>query len=149
MNSAIVRTSDLIRQPRVHASTSSATDPVLPKPTCGLIETAPGDRGSHERTGGALIQSSFQAALAGCRHQCIRWRHPRICLARCLHDMGAPSSRLMSPDEWNRMIGRIRAKALWRHTVRLHGVRLVAAGAPVQSSFAEAALLPQHDYITK
>jgi len=31
---------ETIRQPRVHATTASTTDPVLPKPTCGLIETA-------------------------------------------------------------------------------------------------------------
>ena len=39
MNSAIVRTSDLIRQLRVHASTSSAANPVLLKPTRDRIET--------------------------------------------------------------------------------------------------------------
>ena len=37
---AIVRTSDPARQPRVHATTASTTDPVSPKPTYGLTETA-------------------------------------------------------------------------------------------------------------
>ena len=42
---------------------------------------------------------------------------PRICLARCLRDMGAHSSGVMSSDEWNRTPWRIWAKASWRHTV--------------------------------
>ncbi len=96
------------------------------------------------REGGALVWSSFPVALAGCHHQCIRWQHPRICLARCLRDMSAPSSRVMSPDEWNHTTGRIWAKASQKHTVRLHGVRLTAAGAPVPSGSAETPLLPRH-----
>ena len=48
------------------------------------------------------------------------WRHPRICQARCLRDMGAPSPWVMSSDEWNCTPGRIRAKASCKHTVRLH-----------------------------
>jgi len=40
MNRAIVRTSDPARQPRVHATTASATDLALLKPIYGLTETA-------------------------------------------------------------------------------------------------------------
>ena len=62
--------------------------------TRGNLPWSPGtgDRRSHERTGGALVGSSFQAALAGCRHPRVRhggtpgyathdvcaiWGHPR------------------------------------------------------------------------
>jgi len=48
----------------------------------------------------------------------------------------------MSSDKWNRTPERIRAKASWKQAVRLHGVRLAAAGAPVPSDFAEAAHPP-------
>jgi len=58
--------------------------------------------------------------------------------------MGAPSPRVMSPDEWNRTPGRIWAKASQKRAVRLHEVRLAAAGAPVPSGFAETPILPQH-----
>jgi len=77
-----------------------------------------GGRRSHERMGGALVGSSFPAALAGCRHQ--RIRHggtPGYATHEVCAILGAPSPRVMSSDEWNRTPGRIWAKASWKQAV--------------------------------
>ena len=91
---------------------------------CDIIETQVtchdlpgsgiGDRKSNGRTGGALIQSSFKAALVGCGHQHIRHGGTPGYATHDVCAMGAPSSLVMSFDEWNRTPGRIWTKASWR-----------------------------------
>ena len=145
MNRAIVRTSDPARQPHVHATTASAPADSDVYDTgfflrslshvieiarfywsagvrCDIIETrvtchdSPGirDRMREGRRSRMVIVSGSAGRMSTSVYTMAA---PRICLARCLRDMEAHSSRVMSPDEWNRTPWRIWAKASWRHTV--------------------------------
>ena len=103
------------------------------------------DRRSHERTGGALVWSSFQAALQDVAIHVFGMAAPPDLDMLCAMSArsGAPSPRVMSPMSGAAHQGAFgRRRRGGRRSAALGATE--AAGAPVQSSFAETPLLPQH-----